>query len=265
MHVICPGCGETFMRSGLAHHIRQSNNPHCQLPRGHERSNTNIMDDVPPTPDSAPAAINSYENGPLEHFQLGVDPAGDLFGDYSHFTDADFGMNDGEEQDLHEPFTEEDDPERLAEIQDEEEIALVDALLAEEEQRLEPERPSQSAASGIADEEPEQSVLPGHRPFRLRGGEEEPLANHPEITKFSVGNAGAVYERTHRNGNQGYHRADSNADNSNPYEPFSSKLDWEIACWAKTRGPGSNALTELLSINGVSFPYHAKYIDDLLI
>ena len=257
MHFICPGCGGTFIRSALAHHLRRSNNPRCQLPRGYEQSNTDIMDDVPPTTVTAPAAMDTYENGPLDHFQLEVDPAGDFFGDYAHFTDADFGMHD-EEQDLHEPFTEEDDPERLAEIQDEEEIALVDALLAEEEQRLEPERPSQSAASGIADEEPEQSVLPGHRPFRLRGGDEEPLANRPEITRFSVGNAGAVYERTHLNGNKGYRRADSNADNSNPYDPFSSKLDWEIACWAKTRGPGSNALTELLSINGVSFLYHAN-------
>lgn len=36
------------------------------------------------------------------------------------------------------------------------------------------------------------------------------------------------------------------------YAPFESKLDWEIARWAKTRGPGSTALDELLKIDGVS-------------
>lgn len=37
------------------------------------------------------------------------------------------------------------------------------------------------------------------------------------------------------------------------FAPFLSRLDWEVACWAKTRGPGSNALDDLLRIDGVSF------------
>ncbi|KAL0957479.1 hypothetical protein HGRIS_001272 [Hohenbuehelia grisea] len=32
------------------------------------------------------------------------------------------------------------------------------------------------------------------------------------------------------------------------YAPFASQIDWEIARWAKLRGPGSTALTELLKI-----------------
>ncbi|KAI0682470.1 hypothetical protein BC835DRAFT_1424364 [Cytidiella melzeri] len=34
----------------------------------------------------------------------------------------------------------------------------------------------------------------------------------------------------------------------NIFAPFSSRIDWEIARWAKLRGPGSTALTELLRI-----------------
>ena len=45
-----------------------------------------------------------------------------------------------------------------------------------------------------------------------------------------------------------------NADNDNPYAPFASKLDWEIACWAKLHGPGSTAFTDLLAIEEVSLP-----------
>lgn len=39
---------------------------------------------------------------------------------------------------------------------------------------------------------------------------------------------------------------------SNVYTPFKSKIDWEIARWAKLRGSGSTAVTELLSIENVS-------------
>ncbi|KAH8101598.1 hypothetical protein BXZ70DRAFT_891549 [Cristinia sonorae] len=40
-------------------------------------------------------------------------------------------------------------------------------------------------------------------------------------------------------------------DASNPYAPFSSKMDWEIARWSKLLGPGSNCLDRLLSIEGL--------------
>jgi|SRR6267154_849213 len=40
-------------------------------------------------------------------------------------------------------------------------------------------------------------------------------------------------------------------DKTNPYAPFASQLDWDIAKWAKLRGPGSTAFGELMSIPGV--------------
>ena len=38
----------------------------------------------------------------------------------------------------------------------------------------------------------------------------------------------------------------------NEWAPFSTRMEWEIAQWAKLRGPSSTALTELLKIDGVS-------------
>ncbi|KAI0348983.1 hypothetical protein OH77DRAFT_1415714, partial [Trametes cingulata] len=35
------------------------------------------------------------------------------------------------------------------------------------------------------------------------------------------------------------------------YAPFTSRIDWEIARWAKMRGPGSTAVSELLQIEGL--------------
>ncbi|RPD72981.1 hypothetical protein L226DRAFT_546761 [Lentinus tigrinus ALCF2SS1-7] len=37
----------------------------------------------------------------------------------------------------------------------------------------------------------------------------------------------------------------------NPYAPFLSRIDWEIARWAKMRGPGSTAVSELLQIKDI--------------
>jgi hypothetical protein len=38
----------------------------------------------------------------------------------------------------------------------------------------------------------------------------------------------------------------------NLYYPFASKIEWEVARWAKLRGSSSTAFTDLLSIDGVS-------------
>ena len=38
----------------------------------------------------------------------------------------------------------------------------------------------------------------------------------------------------------------------NPYSPFTSRIDWELAKWAKLRGPSATSFTELLNIDGVS-------------
>jgi hypothetical protein len=39
---------------------------------------------------------------------------------------------------------------------------------------------------------------------------------------------------------------------TNIWAPFISKMDWEVARWAKLHGPGSTAVSELLSIENVS-------------
>lgn len=261
MHVTCPGCGEPFKRSGLAHHIRQSNNPRCRLPGVRQQSEIDLgmqdtQDDIPPTPVCEPTVMDAHINKLPEQVLLGVDPAGDIFGDYANYMTEDPALDDGEDQDLNGPSAGED-AESVAESQEED-----DTFLAKEEQHMEPERPLR--CPGIMDQELDHDVLPSRRPLRLRGGFEGPLSNPPEIVEFSVGNAGSRFKTNHRGGNQSYLQSISNADNPNPYEPFSSKLDWEIARWAKRRGQGSNALMELLKINGVSLCRCAKHFGDSL-
>ena len=50
---------------------------------------------------------------------------------------------------------------------------------------------------------------------------------------------------------QSHHLYSNESGIRNPYSPFKDRLNWEIARWAKLRGPGSTACSELLSIPGV--------------
>ena len=47
------------------------------------------------------------------------------------------------------------------------------------------------------------------------------------------------------------HHIYSATASDNAYSPFKDRMNWEIARWAKLRGPGSTACSELLSIPGV--------------
>lgn len=42
----------------------------------------------------------------------------------------------------------------------------------------------------------------------------------------------------------------------NLFAPFKSRMEWDLAQWAKRRGSGSTAFTELLEIEGVRLPYY---------
>lgn len=42
----------------------------------------------------------------------------------------------------------------------------------------------------------------------------------------------------------------------NPYHPFKSKLDWEVARWAKQEGPGASALDRLLKFDSVCYSFN---------
>ena len=89
------------------------------------------------------------------------------------------------------------------------------------------------------------------RASRLQGGAKAELNNKPYVVKFKGGMAGAVYmDQDGVDGNTAYTSQIGNPDN--PFSPFSSRMEWEIANWAKTRGPSSTAFTELMSIEGVS-------------
>ncbi|KAJ6611025.1 hypothetical protein B0H10DRAFT_2193152 [Mycena sp. CBHHK59/15] len=82
-----------------------------------------------------------------------------------------------------------------------------------------------------------------------RAAGEQQVHQQPFIVEFTDGDAGAPLRR----GEAGYdHYMADLGDPANTWAPFTSKLEWELAQWAKLRGPGSTAFTDLLKISGVT-------------
>ncbi|KZV71346.1 hypothetical protein PENSPDRAFT_577930 [Peniophora sp. CONT] len=71
---------------------------------------------------------------------------------------------------------------------------------------------------------------------RFNGRAGEPLGG-----VAAAGNGFATYEAN----------LPASEDPNNPYHPFVTKMDWDIANWAKTYSIGANALTALLKVDGL--------------
>lgn len=94
-----------------------------------------------------------------------------------------------------------------------------------------------------------------------RYGVEERLRSHedaPIVVQYPDQRAGQPINPTKQSSNATYHTQLIGSDPNNVYAPFTSKLDWEMARWAKLRGPSSTAFSELVSIEGVSFWFILK-------
>jgi hypothetical protein len=252
----------SFKASGLRSHQRQSLDIRCQTQAAEGTQFDDYRDrvgdcdrsenmDIDSDPQLFITNIIKNKTG-AEYTQFEVDAAGDLFGDYHDYIPEEFGM------DCLDSNVSDDESEGTI---DEEEF-----ILTKNSEILEPERlpPSDSLLSYPlpddskrdeavnADSTTDPSIIPASR---LRGGAEEVLQKQPFAVKFTKGRAGAVYTNQRvdeDNLNASYTLNVANAENSGLYHPFSSKLEWEIAHWAKMRGPSSTAFNEVIEIEGVS-------------
>lgn len=79
---------------------------------------------------------------------------------------------------------------------------------------------------------------------------QDQLATKPVIETFpsNLGTPGAPISTHHGHAYEKDRDALDSDARGNPWAPFASQLDWEVARWAKLRGPSSTALTELLKI-----------------
>jgi len=185
---------------------------------------------------SHPTADTNNDNlgGDTEPESMEIDARGDFFGDYANYSHEDFGM-DQEASDVGQGDVDE------GESEDEyhSTVGNLDGC------GLEPDRPPISSMDIPLDDVEETGAA-----ARLRGGAEENLQKKPFVVKFASGEAGKVYSENGLDENTRYHQSLKGGDD-NPYRPFVSKRDWEVARWAKLRGSGSTAFSDLMKINGV--------------
>lgn len=218
MTVIC-NCGQSFANSGFRQHQRTSDNPLCRHPP------------PPIVCDDTEDIFNGNLGQPHVEFNSTTDelfifnPNSDYFGDYG-FSSEDESM--AETEDVPDDSAEWDSPQPSM----------------DEEQGLEAERKRHESVPMSLE------VEGGSVPMRLRGGAEHGLQNQPFIVKYPNPQAGKASPTQGCDMNTEYTMHVSDQDN--PYSPFKSKIDWEIAHWAKTRGPSSTAFTELMQIENVS-------------
>ena len=86
-----------------------------------------------------------------------------------------------------------------------------------------------------------------------RASTDERACSKPFILKYSDQYPDREAGRSLHQGDTSDHQYSAAIDGGdNIWAPFLSKTDWEVAKWAKLRGAGSTAFSDLLKVEGVS-------------
>ncbi|KAJ3748273.1 hypothetical protein EV360DRAFT_97749 [Lentinula raphanica] len=237
----CQGChGSWRCPSDLTQHQLKTRNSRCLKAATHHRANrssrqtaTTSLSTSTPNPPQTAGSSSSSGNTSQTTF------AGDFFGqDYIAEDFPGFGNGDEKEED---------------EDEDEEESL---------NPGWEPDRPPRSTTADFIDpptsQHPERLLrhLPAER-------------NGIHVQKFG-GLAGAMLPNDHQTGvstasRSGFakYQAGIPGNKTSQWAPFISHMDWEVARWAKLRGSGSTAFSDLLAIEGVAQALGLSYRNSL--
>ncbi|KAK7464428.1 hypothetical protein VKT23_006595 [Stygiomarasmius scandens] len=244
MSNVCNGCGRSFSNRGGAflQHLKRTSDPLCQ----EFAANLNL------TRSHSSDVISTFLSnfGALQPQQmLDIDSHGDYFGDYDAL-DASVDVAVGSEVMLGDPegtesdFESEDgDAAAAAECEDDWEAEIEREEIDWSNFHDGSDTSGHDTDMQIPVELPPAHPAPCIEPDTLRKPYvqhyPDPRAGAPLTTQTASTNAHEAYEQ-------------KLGQNHNVWAPFTSEIDWKVAKWAKMRGPGSTALTELLSIDGVS-------------
>ncbi|KAJ7649252.1 hypothetical protein B0H17DRAFT_1215342 [Mycena rosella] len=198
-------------------------------------------------------ASEDFGNKPEDHGLPTGQFDGDFFGSYAP---DDFGYIDSDDEGnipLSGSEEEEDD-------ESDEDVRLD---RAESAHGYEAPRPAPAVQQDVSMPGPESgNINPVHAaPTReTRKAAEDRFHHKPIVEKFPGGLAGKPIS-TARNptSEKAYESSLKNSPASNPYAPFASKMDWEVARWAKLRGAGSTAFSDLLNVEGVRDSLNLSY------
>lgn len=251
----CKGCNGSWKRASdlVQHHIKTTDQ-NCR------KAANDVITQLRRSrfgPRRSPPSSRQHHKHQIHPVSIEVDEApqtfaGDFFGD--DYSSADFPGFEPNSDALHKAGREESESDEEEDPEDPD-IGI--------ESHWEPER--QSVHMDVDSEhQPEEPIsLDTHNPNL------NPLLHHLPAHRDDIhvvsfgGHAGAPIPQadgqpqTLQASRTGFAQYQSHIPNSkeNLWAPFASKADWELACWAKLRGPGSTAFSELLDIEGVCVLY----------
>ncbi|KAK1217939.1 hypothetical protein PQX77_019395 [Marasmius sp. AFHP31] len=283
MSSTCGGCGKQSTLWGLRRHLSQTTNTPC-IRYGDTLNIFNAYDLSESSMDSegswAPTDGSDFDNDTLiggVDFDAEPQPfQGDYLGE--DYTLHDLGQGDNMllEQDAHDQFgdiwlggAEGNVPRNCQDIADEEEEEVGDnkediegelddfdddEMNAMWEDAWEPTQNNTTlAVDSDSDSDSGEEDVTHPTPSTRRAVIEDRLRQAPFVVHFG-GQAGlALADGSREDADSQYRRAlgkDGDKDSSFWF-PFTSRVDWEVARWAKLRGPGANAFNEFLKIPGV--------------
>ncbi|KAJ3989298.1 hypothetical protein F5890DRAFT_1570502 [Lentinula detonsa] len=225
MSTQCHGCDKTFVGGNFLRHLRKTKEPNC-LEYGKSIGKHQVDAQTAELLDSllrgSSQAIPSQEQKQMGA-PIVVDLSGDFFGDYDGLNDVDMDMGV--------------DPPQI-EIS----VGTVDDVLDLEDD-----------GDDFEDEDEEDNWEPPHNSGSFTHSPSPelkfPEGYFDEPLQLPKSRAPIESQGMDVDENTQYFR-NLNAE-ANIWAPFGSEIEWEIARWAKLRGPTSTALTELLAIDTV--------------
>nr|VWP01897.1 Para aminobenzoic acid synthetase [Ganoderma boninense] len=251
---LCAGCDRKFTAVGRKRHLRQTSKPNCIAVRDSEQvsdsqdSDDNNRSSTPSTssPRSSPAADAPDLPQPFTGDFYGEYTAED-FDDYLEYDadcdneDDDDGVGSGDEE------AGAGDPEDADAGEDDDE----DAANFEEEHGWEPPPADAFDLVPDPDGDGDHTVDGEGEPGSTQRRANEHLHTRTFAIRFPGPHAGSPLSQQQESTlyEQYENMSHSDDDLNNNYYPFKSRLDWKIAKWAKMRGPGSTAVSELLDID----------------
>ena len=230
MPTVCKGCAREFTLGGYGNHLAQTKNSACKklydeqmsyLPRKNVRVGAS-EDGSNPMGSAGPEGSTQSD--------------GDFFGDYDDYDENEFlgDFGDG----VGKMGLDSTDEER-----EEDEAAQIDL-----ERGWEPPRPN--TAHVTLDDDLQDHTEQTHS-HDIREEAEGRFYVDPVVVSYPGDRAGEIVQGN-KTGFEAYEGFLDGQERENVYAPFNSRIDWLFGKWAKLRGPGSTAITELLNIEGVS-------------
>ena len=249
-HLVCSGCDTTFTLRGYQNHLSQTKDPLCRA----------VYDKLK----------KSYETFPLPE-QSGNSS------DHDEAMEDDINMEEdsvpvGPENLNLEEVLHEDEP--LVDDSDLEDTGGVDADWEtgwEQPRGGAPQEHARASGDEPADTHSDTDTPRASHDEEKSDSGDEPPQRKPE--RFIIGDGYGVKPAvrllytdkypssragkplSHEESRDGVYGT-SFGGGDNLWAPFHSKKDWEIARWAKLRGVGSTAFSEMLAIDGVGFFFH---------